>query len=144
MHEREHLLGGARVLAVDDAACLLLERPREALVRVIRPLDHVERALSLADRRRRAAATAAATATATATAAARHECEHRCDSRQGCDCHARPLGNPSHVPSFLISYVCSGRHERRTRFPCSESASCEDVSRFCRTTTSWPPASRST
>ena len=54
------------------------------------------------------------------------------------------LANPPHVPSFSISYVCSGRHERPTRFPCSERASCEDVSRFCRTTTSTPPESRST
>src|SRR5439155_19102513 len=144
MHEREHLLRGARVLAVDDAARLLLERPREALVRVIGPLDHVERALSLADRRRRAAATAGAAATAAATTAARHECERRCDGRHGYDRHARPLGNRPHVPSLVISYVCSGRHERRTRFPCSASASCEDVSRFCLTTTSTPPLSRST
>src|SRR5574337_955046 len=41
------------------------------------------------------------------------------------DCcrHLSPA-NPPHVPSFAISYVCSGRHERRTRLPCSESASC--------------------
>ena len=52
VHEREHLVRRAGVLAVDGAARLLLERLREALVRVVRPLDHVERALSLADRRR--------------------------------------------------------------------------------------------
>src|SRR5438552_16532934 len=108
MHEREHLLRGARVLAVDDAARLLLERPREALVRVIGPLDHVERALSLADRRRRAAATAGAAATATATPTAtappRHERERRCDGRHGYDRHARPLGNRPHAPPLWIRY----------------------------------------
>src|SRR4051812_36937932 len=79
-------------------------------------------------------------AAATAAAAARRECERRSDGRHDQDRHARPLAIPPHVPS-LISYVCSGRHESRTRFPCSESASCEDVSTFWRATTSSPPPS---
>ena len=54
--QRDHLVRRAGVLAVNDAAGLLLERLGERRIRVRRPFDHVERALALADLRRQAVA----------------------------------------------------------------------------------------
>ena len=135
VHEREHLLRGAGVLAVDDAAGLVLELLRERRVGVRIPLDHVELAFAFADRRRQAAP---------GLDGRRRHGERRGDCDHDADSEDVSRANPPHVPSFSISYVCSGRHERRTRFPWSERASCEDVSRFWRTTDNVPPPSSST
>src|SRR5207244_4002072 len=68
-HQGNHLVRGAGVLAVNLAARLLLEFGRELGIRVVRPLDQVERTLALADRgwpdRRTRRRLAAASATAT-------------------------------------------------------------------------------
>src|SRR5437868_3246602 len=50
-HQRDHVVRGAGVLAVDLASGLTDELGGEALVRIGRPLDQVERALALADLR---------------------------------------------------------------------------------------------
>ena len=143
-HQRHHLVRAARVLAVDDAAGLLLERLREARVAVRGPLDQVQRAFALADRRRQAAAVAARNG----------DCRHeqRGDER---DQEQVDLAEPwpSHdvrppcrgvLSVGSIANVCSGRHVSRTGRPRCSSASADDDSRFCCSATSSPPPSSST
>ena len=91
-HQRDHLVRGAGILPVDDAARLLLERLRERRIRVGRPLDEVQRAFSLPDRRRNRARRAHAR---------RRHAHRRRKSREKHVCPFDPIHCPS--PSLPIS-----------------------------------------
>ena len=89
-HQRDHLVRGAGILAVDLAAGLLLELLRKLGVRVVRPLDQVERAFALSDRGRTAGGRRAARRLAAAPAATS-------GSRGGQRSGQQPEGRPRQV-----------------------------------------------
>ena len=142
-HERDHLVRRAGVLAMDLAAALLLELLGEARIGIVRPLDQVEGTLALPDRRGQVGGRRFRCRLAAAAAAACCRNGERSGDGGGRRPRQVALSCVTHAPS-RVSIACSGLHSSRTLRPRWSSASADEVSRFCRTTTSSPPSSRST
>ena len=158
-HQRDHLVGGVADLHVDLAAGLLLEVRHPVDGRVGRPVldvagpgDEVDLALALAHLREGLAVAIAAAAAAIVVVVVAAACRRQSGQRERDDReHDPPFELVSfHSPSSFdscesgMTYACSSCQPTRTRRPRCSSACCEDISRFCRTTCSSPPRSRST
>ena len=140
LHQRDHLVRGRADLRVDLAARLCLEGSDPVLLDVAGPVDQVHLTLSRADRAehpfgrggRRSRTSGAVLVVVAAAARRRKQRDAAVDRKSGpagltpsCLAHSSSISPPG-----SISYVCSGRHSRRTGRPRASTTSVDVVSRF--------------